>query len=269
MGNRDRLRTFFKLKNCSKKLAICRVSDLMKHWPNLDNLANEFARIDRDVWAVITQDSRFSKTKEIAKSHFKICPQITYCAFEDGKLVATLTNMFTTEVDLAKNKTWTEKTGNGYLTTHLSNGDVGFGVDLAVTKEASKKVSGRLVLTAILIGVLGEGLKGVWLGARIPSYHKHKNMKVEDYVYGTRKNGKPLDPELYFYMKDGFEIMEIIPEYMDDPDSLNYGVLVRWSNPLYKVTKTLPFLKPMIRWIGKKIFLRIPKDAKALMRQPA
>lgn len=259
MGNKDGLRTFFKLKNCGKKVSICRVSDLIKHQFNLDNLANEFARIDREVWTAVTQDSRFSKTKDTAESHFKICPQIIYCAFKDGKLVATLTNMFTTEVELAKNKTWTEKTGNGYLTTHMPSGDVGFGVDLAVTREAPKNVSDKLVLSTVLIGIIGEGLKSGYIGSRIPSYHKHADMKVEDYVYGTRKNGKPLDPELYFYMKDGFEIVEIIPEYMEDPDSLNYGVLIKWDNPLYKVTKALPFLKPIIRWIGKKLFLQIPK----------
>ena len=44
---------------------------------------------------------------------------------------------------------------------------------------------------------------------------------------------------------DGFEIVEIIPEYMEDPESLNYGVLIKWSNPLYKVTMALPFLKKL------------------------
>jgi hypothetical protein len=84
-------------------------------------------------------------------------------------------------------------------------------------------------------------------------------MSVEDYVYGMRKSGKPLDPELYFYMKNGFEIVDIIPKYMEDPDSLDYGVLIRWENPLYWVTRALPFLKPVIRYAGKKLFLRMPQ----------
>jgi len=261
MRNRGKLKTFFKLKNTKNKAAICRVSDLIKNKFNPDTLIDEFIRIDREVWLDITHDSSFLKTRDIVKSHFNICPQITYCAFVDGKMVATLTNMFTTNVDLKKNKTWIEKTGNGFLTTHIPNGDVGFGVDLAVTREAPKKVSDRLVLTAIFIGVLGEGLKSGHIGARIPGYHKHKHMKVEDYVFGKRSNGKPLDPELYFYMKNGFEIVEIIPNYMDDPESLNYGVLIKLDNPFYKVTRVLPFLKPIIRYVGEKLFLRVPKGA--------
>lgn len=257
----SKIKAFLKLEknNTKKELAITRASDLLKRGADAGLLADEFVRINLEVWEGITN---IFWTKEMVLNHFKNCPQIQYCAFEDGKMIATLTNIFTAEEDMLKNKTWLEKTGNGYLTTHRPYGDVGFGVDLSVIREASKKVSDRIVLAAIFTSVLGEGLKGVWLGARIPGYHKHKEMKVEDYVFGKRKNGKPLDPELYFYLKDGFEIVEIIPEYMEDPESLNYGVLIKWDNPLYKVTKIFPFLKPVIRFIGKKIFLRIPKEIK-------
>ena len=54
--------------------------------------------------------------------------------------------------------------------------------------------------------------------------------------------------------------MEIIPEYMEDPESLNYGVIIKWDNPLYKVTKVFPFLKSLIKFLGEKIFLRLPKN---------
>src|SRR5208337_1366143 len=110
--------------------------------------------------------------------------------------------------------------------------------ELSVIKTAPKKAADKIVLTAILDGIIGEGLKGVYLGARIPAFHKHNHMKVEDYVLGKRQNGKPLDPELYFYIKNGFEIVDIIPEYMEDQKSLNYGVLIQWKNPFYQMTKT-------------------------------
>ena len=239
-------------------LEIARVSDLIEKGFDINLLANEFIRIDKEVWQDIT-NSQYFWTKEMLKSHFQICPQILYCAFENGKMVATLINLFTTEADLKENKSWLEKTGNGFLTTHRPDGDIGFGVDLSVLREASRKVSDKIVLTAIFISVLGERLKSVYLGARIPSYHKHKHLKVEDYVFGKRKSGKPLDPELYFYQKLGFEIVEIIPEYMEDPESLNYGVLIRWNNPIYQTTKTFPFLKSIIKYIGKKIFIRVPE----------
>jgi len=241
-----------------KTLEIARVSDLIEKGFAADILANEFIKINKEVWGGIT-NSQYIWTKEMLLGQFQICPQNLYCAFENGKIVATLTTLFTTEAFLKKNKSWFEKTGNGFLTTHIPDGDVGFGVDLSVLRGASKKVSDRIVFAAIFICIIGDGLKTGYLGARIPSYYKHKHMKVEDYVFGRRKSGKPLDPELYFYQKLGFEIVEIISEYTEDPESLNYGVLIRWNNPLYKITKKLPFLKSIIKYIGKKIFIRVPE----------
>ena len=254
-GGLAKIQTFFKLKRHDNNVKIIRVSDLIKRGVDTEWLADEFVRLNREVWGEIT-DSRYIWTKEMVVSHFRTCPNIIYCAFERRVLVATLTNMATTEDDMKKNKTWLEKTGGGFLTTHRPDGEIGFGVDLTVSKKASRRVSDRIVLAALLIAVCGKGVKAVYLGSRIPSYHKHSQMPVEEYIFGERKNGKPFDPELYFYLKNGFEIVEIIQDYMIDPESLNYGVLIKWANPMYEITKALPFLKMAIRFIGKFLFLR-------------
>ncbi len=259
----SKIKAFFSLRRARNEFVVARAADLLKSGWSPDYLAQEFTRINKKVWGELTKPE-YLWTVEKVKNHLKTCPKIIYCAFSGGKMVGTLTNIRTTERDLAKNKTWLQKTGNGYLTTHVPSGNLGFGVDLSVTRHAPKKLADKLVLAAIFDGVMGNGLKSVNLGARIPSYHKHKDMPVRDYVHGKRANRKPLDPELYFYMKDGFEIVEIIPDYMDDPDSLDYGVLIRWSNPLYKVTKMLPILKPLIRGVSKLIFLRIPEKASGM-----
>ena len=239
-------------------LAIARVSDLIEKGFDTDMLANEFIRINKEVWGNIT-GSQYIWTKEMLKGQFQICPQLLFCAFEDGKIVATASGLFTTENDFIKYKSWLEKTARGFFTTHKPDGDIGFGADLSVLREAVKKTSDKIMLALLLVTILGEGLKSLFLGSRIPRYHKYKHIKVEDYVFGKRKSGKPLDPELYFYQKLGFEIVEIIPEYMEDPESLNYGVLIRWNNPLYKVTKTLPFLKSIIKYVGKKLLIKVPE----------
>jgi ribosomal protein S18 acetylase RimI-like enzyme len=62
-------------------------------------------------------------------------------------------------------------------------------------------------------------------------------MSVEEYVYARTKTGRVLDPELALYLSLGMKIEKIIPNYFDDPESLNYGVLVSWANPFYPFTK--------------------------------
>lgn len=238
---------------------ICRVSELLKggHF-SADDLADKFVELSKKVWGEIAE-GKFVWTKEMVLSHFKVCPRFIFCAFLGDQLVATLTNMVTNEENLYQHNSWLKLTDNGNLTAHQPSGLAGFGVDLSVSPQAPRNTSDRLVLAAVLDGVVGVGLKAVYLGARIPFYHKHAQMSVEDYAQGKRKSGKPLDPELYFYLKNGFEIVDIIPDYMEDQESLDYGVLIRWKNPFYWVTRVFPFLKPAIRFVGRKLFLRTPQ----------
>jgi hypothetical protein len=252
------LKLFKKRAEPKNILAIARVSDLIEKDFDTDMLADEFIRIDKEVWQDIT-NSQYLRTRSMMMSQFQICPQLLWCAFENGKMVATASGIFITEEDFKKHKSWLEKTDRGFYTTHKPHGDIAFGADLSVVPATSKKTSDNIMLALLFVTILGEGLHALFLGARIPSYHKYKHMKVEDYVFGKRKSGKPLDPELYFYQKLGFEIVEIIPEYMEDPESLNYGVLIRWNNPLYRITKTFPFLKSVIKYVGKKLFIRVPE----------
>jgi hypothetical protein len=251
-------RVFKKLKK--DKVVICRVSDLLKAGFDQQIIMNGMIRVNESVWDGIT-DQRYIWTDEMLRSQFRICPDLIFCAFENGQMTATASGFFTTEADLDKYKSWLEKTGNGYFTRHNTTGNVGFGADLSVTRDASTRTSNRLMLS-FLFEIIGYELKALYLGSRIPSYHKHRQMPVEDYVYAKRQSGKPLDPEIYFYLKDGFEIVEIIPDYMDDPESLNYGVLIRWNNPLYRVTKILPFLRPIIQRAARAFLLRIPDTIK-------
>lgn len=248
-----KIKAFQRLKN-KDKAKICRVSDLIAKGFDMEKLSEDFVRLNREVWGDIT-DSQYLWTKEMIRSHFQVCPQHIYCAFENGVLVASLTTMLTTAEDMQKKKTWLETTGNGYLSEHRPAGNIGFGVDLSVSRKASRGVSDRIVLVGLVISLIGGGVQSVYLGARIPGYHKHAHTPVMDYVFRKRRSGKPIDPELYFYLKQGFQIVEIIPEYMEDPESLNYGVLIRWKNPLYRITRVLPLFKSIIKSAGRAIFL--------------
>jgi len=247
-----------KSKKENGTLAICRVSDLLsQHGFNKELLVKEFAALSQEIWGNICNGD-YVWTEDMLRSHFQICPDCVLCAFENGKLVATVTFMITNDQSVKNDKTWLAKTANGYLTNHLSNGDIMFGVDLSVSRRASPRVSDKLVQTAIFFGLFGKGLRYLFLGSRIPSYHKKSYIPIEQYVHGKTSTGRPLDPQLGFYTRNGFEIMEILPEYMEDPDSFNYGVLVKMDNPFYKFTKALPFLKPIVRFVGKLLFVQIP-----------
>jgi hypothetical protein len=252
-----KLKRFLKLKYSGNSVMVCRVSDLLDKGFDPERIMREFIKVNEAVWNDITHPE-YVWTEKMLRSQFAVCPEFLYCAFENGKMMGTASGFLCYPEDLENYKTWLEKTDNGLYSHHRPNGRIAFGADLSVVREASPKVSSRLMLSLLVCSVLGNGIKSLYLGSRIPGYHKYKHMKVEDYVSGRRRNGKPLDPELYFYFKDGFEVMEVIPEYMHDPASLNYGILIRWDNPLYNVTRIFPFLKWMIRLVSILLLLRTP-----------
>lgn len=241
-----------------RKISICRVNDLLNRGFDAHEIIGEFIRINKAVWDDLTLPE-YVWTEEMLRSQLSTCPEHLYCAFEGGKMVGTASGFRCDEEDFKRYRTWLEKTDNGYFSHHKPHGRVGFGADLSMVSGASPRTSSRLMLSLLVYGVLGSGVKALYLGSRIPGYRRHKEMKVEEYVFGKRKSGKPFDPELYFYLKNGFKIVEVIPEYMHDPESLDYGVLIRWDNPFYNLTRIFPFLRWIIKSIAATLLLRMPE----------
>lgn len=160
--------------------------------------------------------------------------------FPEGTIVAvvngTIVGVIATEIiDYDFNQsalTWDEITDRGFIKeTHNPNGDTLYGVDLSVSPFGVG--ASRLLMQEIGRLTIGHNLKQGILGARIPRYHKFADiMSAEEYVNTKRKN-RSIDPELIFYARLGLKVVRVIPNYIEDPESCNYGVLLVWDNPFY------------------------------------
>lgn len=130
--------------------------------------------------------------------------------------------------------TWREATDSGFITnTHTLAGNMLYGVNLSVWGRIGNSISYELLLAAVKL-IISSNLQGATLGARIPRYHKFADvMSVEDYIRTTKK-GSLIDPELEFYSRFGLRILGFLPKYIEDAESLDYGVLLHWGNPLYR-----------------------------------
>lgn len=69
----------------------------------------------------------------------------------------------------------------------------------------------------------------------MPAYHRHVEEYPDPAIYmRTRRGRRYIDPQVQMYSKvPGLKMMSLIPDYFDDPDSLNNGVLWRWHNPFF------------------------------------
>jgi radical SAM enzyme (TIGR01210 family) len=134
--------------------------------------------------------------------------------------------------------TWREATDNGFITnTHNITGNMLYGINLSVWGRIGNIIADKLLLAMGKLIILFN-LQGAVLGARIPRYHKFANvMSAEDYIR-TNKKGRLIDPELQFYSKFGLRILKVLPKYIGDAESLDYGILLQWRNPLYREGKT-------------------------------
>jgi ribosomal protein S18 acetylase RimI-like enzyme len=188
-------------------------------------------------------------TKEMLLSRLEVFPEGFFCAEVDGEICGFSTQEIIRMEDFPdKDKTWNLLTDNGFLKrSHNSKGDALFGVSMSVPQYVSDK---NVALT--LYEYCGKlaikfNLKKIYVGSRIPKYYKHQEkMSVEEYVHGRSRTGRILDPELALYVNLGLKIEKISPNYFKDPESLDYGVLMSWTNPFYPVTRYLPMLTKIL-----------------------
>ena len=242
-----------------KKLAtgIFRISDLLKSGFDRDKLIADFVRVNEETWPPpIPQE--YVWTKEKVARQFEHCPHLLYTALVDGEMACTISMIYIDESAAYRCSDWNDISGHGALSTHDEDGDSVFGIDLSVTpRYQGKNLSDDTMQKAFVISVILANKKGVFLGSRIPSYHKYVGkIGIEDYVFGKNRDGRTRDPEIRLYQSTGFRPMKIVPGYMEDPDSLDYGVLMFWENPFYKYTKHLKTVMKLAQSIAAKVMLR-------------
>lgn len=193
-------------------------------------------KVEQAAWAPPwPQDYVF--TAEHLRSQIEMFPEGQFCAEVNGQFAGFVTTMLT-NYDVARPEpvTWAKMCDNGYITNHNRNGSTIFGVNASVHPDFSRTGASDMLLDRVGVMCLEKGLRQIILGSRIPSYHRYADqMTAEEYIAAKRKSGKPLDPELYLYTSHALKVVTLVPEYIPDPESLNYGVLVTWINPLWKV----------------------------------
>jgi len=205
-------------------------------------------------------------SQKMYESRLETFPQGTFVAKVNGKIEGVVVTEILNSELINHIRTWNEVTDNGYIrNTHNPEGDTVYGVNLSVSPSAQKRVA------ITLLEVVGKlaieyNLKQGLLGGRIPGFAKYfkqycqqKNLPAyalhadrslvsdnevidyegidkvaQEYLWAATSHGRALDSEIGFYKKLGLEPIKLLPDYIEDPQSLNYGVLFCWSNPFYR-----------------------------------
>ncbi len=128
---------------------------------------------------------------------------------------------------------WWELIGQGWLSTHKSNGEWLYGVESAVHADYQGKGIGKQLTNARLETMRRLNLRGMVAGSAIISYHKVVNtVPVEEYVADVIA-GRRFDNNLTKQIKMGFKPLHIIPNYLPDVNCAGYGVEMVIENSTY------------------------------------
>ena len=167
-------------------------------------------------------------------------PEGQFVVMVEGRVVGYCAT-FRISGDIAlKPHTWEEITGHGYASRHDPGGEWLYGMEVCVDPGYRGYRIGQRLYNERKKLCQALGLKGIVFAGRLPTLAKRIRRfgTVENYIEQV-KTRKQRDPVLSFQLRNGFEIIDVIPHYLDiDTQSLGYGIHMVWYNP--KVARDQP-----------------------------
>lgn len=180
------------------------------------------------------------------RRHIEVFPEGQFTALEARRVVG-LTASMRIAFDPAYPfiESWYTTISDGWLTRHDPNGDWMYGVESCVHPAYQGMGVGGKLMEARFNVAKALNLRGMVAGSAIIDYYKvAEHVAVEDYVRGVVE-GRYFDRNLTKQLRKGFRAVAPIPDYLPDPETRGWGVVIVWDNPDYEpVRPVVSLIKP-------------------------
>jgi len=168
-------------------------------------------------------------------SHLQVFPEGQFVAIEQpgGAVVGMAASLIVLWDEYATHANWREFTEHGMFTNHdPEHGRTLYGAEVMVEPSMQRRGVGKKLYQARRELVRRLGLLRIRAGARLRGYHRYAGrMTPEEYVVQVVA-GKLKGPTLSFQLREGFEVIDVVKEYLGmDPESLGYAAVIEWLNP--------------------------------------
>lgn len=140
-------------------------------------------------------------------------------------------------------------TGDYTFSTHTSDGNVLYGVDIFIKPEFRGLRLGRRLYDYRKELTEKLNLRGIAFGGRIPNFHRYAaTLSPKDYIEKVKRKEID-DPVLNFQISNDFHPVKVIKGYLEgDAASGEYAILMEWDNIYYKKpTKKAVIKKRVVR----------------------
>lgn len=164
-------------------------------------------------------------------NHLEIFPQGQIVAELDGEIVGSATSLIVSLSPPYIEHTWKQITGDGSLSTHNPKGDSLYGADISTHPKVRHKGIGHKLYQGRKDITMKFNLSRMISGGRLYNYCEYSN-KFSPLEYAQKVVcGELHDLVLSFDLINGFKFIKILPNYLDDPRSLNFASFIEWINP--------------------------------------
>ena len=173
-------------------------------------------------------------TAAMFRRHRELFPEGQFVALAAGRVVGLTSSMrlpFDPTHPFLEN--WYTTISDGWLDRHDPSAEWMYGVESCVLPEyRSLGVGGKLMQARFDIAK-ALNLRGMVAGSAIIDYYKVADqVGVEDYVRDVVA-GKRFDTNLSKQLRKGFNAVACIPDYLPDPETRGWGVVIVWHNPAF------------------------------------
>ena len=167
-------------------------------------------------------------------NHCHLFPEGNFVAL-DGERVVGLGSGFLIDFDFENiQHSFQEIIDGGFYSHHNPNGDWYYGGDISVHPEYRGRGIARQLYNARKDVVKRLNRKGIVAGGLTPTYAAYKDeLDFEDYINKVVA-GDIFGSTLSVQLRNGFDVVGILEDYIEDKASDNKATLIVWRNPDYE-----------------------------------
>ena len=172
-----------------------------------------------------------SEAEILTAWHFRrfaeVFPEGQLVALTEGGQVVGSTSTMRCDFDFEHPQhTFLAFTGNLTLSTHQPCGAWLYGLDIMVRPDFRKMGIARLLYRARQQYCRANGLRGQVTTGMLNGYGPHRERLTPEAYFEKLRAGEITDPTVSAQQKIGWEIVGLVPGYLNDPQCGHYGVLL-------------------------------------------
>jgi len=176
-------------------------------------------------------------------------PEGQFVATYEGKVIGYCATFRIPESLALQPHDWATITGRGYASRHDPQGDWMYGMDVCVDPDFRGQRIGQRLYNERRRLCQDLRLKGIVFAGRMPNLARRwKTVGSAENYLKLVVEGKQRDPVIGFQIRNGFEPIGILPDYLPlDQDSRGYATHMIWRNPQVPPDATATPTRPLRR----------------------